>query len=215
MRDAQKPERLLKKTLESLAHCIYKQGMSGQEALQSERILDADGNALTDDATIEGIIRSLEHVQLKPDALKRRVSTRVSSRLSKQQKTQISNSTDARPSRPTRRRHDRQPVNSGGTNVQTAVNPNETQRTAYAEDGGNRDTAAAAEDGNAAAGAAPDTTNNADDPNNNTPAAAAAAIAHNNYNRAAAAELDDQRTAADTDATHCLNTSATAADAHD
>jgi len=197
-------ERLPKKTLESLAHCIYKHGMSGHEALQNEHLLDPDGNALTEDATMEGIIRSLEHVQPKSDSLKRRASTRASSRLSKRQKTRISNSIDALPSRPQatrsrRRRHDKQPMNSEGTNVETAVHRNESQRTAV----GNRGTAAG--DGNAPS------TNNADYSNNDAPAAASA---HNNHNTAAAAESDDQRNAAGTDAMNYANNNATGADAH-
>jgi len=170
-------ECLPKQALESLVHCIYKQGMSGKEALQNEHLLETDGNALTEDATVEGIIRSLEHFRPKPSI------------------------------GPARRRHDEQPVNSGGANVETAVHRNESQQTAHAEEGGNRGTAAA-EGGNAAAGVAPDTTNNADGSNNDAPAVV------DNRNTATAAESCELRNAADIDARECLNTSATGAAAH-
>jgi len=114
-------ERLAKKTLESLAHCIYKHDMFGHEALQSEHLVDGNGNALTTDATVEGMIRLLQQVQPKTDAPKRKASTCASNRLSKRQKTTTytSNSTGVQPlhsqATRSRKRHDGQPINSEGT----------------------------------------------------------------------------------------------------
>ena len=98
---------------------------------------------------------------------KRKASTRASSRLSKRQKTTTytSNSTGVQPlhsqAMRSRKRHDGQPINSEGTNIETASHRNESQRTAHAVAVGN--TGTAAEHGNARA------TNNVDDPSEDAP----------------------------------------------
>jgi len=179
--------------------------MSGHEALQSEHLVDGNGNTLTTDATVEGIIRLLQQVQPKTDAPKRKASTRVSSRLSKRQKTAYTrNSTGAQPlhsqATRSRKRHDAQPMNSDGTNIEMAAHGNERQRTAHGVAVGT--TGTTAKHGNAPA------SNNEDDASED-----AHAVAHVHYNNhtSVAAGADNQLNTHEVDAMNCSN----CADAHD
>jgi hypothetical protein len=84
-------ERLAKKTLETLAYDIYSHGMSGREALESERMVKTDGNPVAKDKTVQEIIRHLDQVQPKADAPnppKRKASSDAAKEVSKQQKAQ-------------------------------------------------------------------------------------------------------------------------------